>query len=138
MKKIFTIYYCGNPLVEKDSLPFRLVPELKQLFPDIAFIHHDPSENLKPDHGRFVAIDTVINTDRVLAITDPAQISGNTAYSAHDWDLGLNLRLLCRLGEIKEFLIIGVPPTGDRKKIIAEVTAIIKKYFRENVNYLKP
>jgi Ni,Fe-hydrogenase maturation factor len=131
MKKI---YYCGNQLLESDNLPFRLIPKLKKYFPAIDFVHHDPSENLPmelPENklGFFdiIIIDTVINTEKVVKISDEKQLSTQAVYSPHDWDLALNLKLLLKLNKLKTFLIIGLPPQGDEEKILGDVAMIIKK-----------
>ena len=133
MSKKLTIYYCGNELLQEDDMPFRIVPELMKLFPEFGFVHHDPAENLAPipssamRRGKFdiVIIDTVINSDKVITITSQEQLSTEAVYSPHDWGLAMNLKLLIKLGELKSFLIIGVPAAGNLKKIIDEAARII-------------
>jgi Ni,Fe-hydrogenase maturation factor len=52
MSKKTTIYVFGNPLLDFDNLPIKLVPELQKQFPDINFIIQDPNENLKPTYNK--------------------------------------------------------------------------------------
>ena len=107
-------------------MPFKIIPDLKKTFPKINFVHHDPNENLPEDGQEIIIIDTVINTKKVITITEPDQISTDSVYSPHDWDLALNLKLLIKLGKIKKFLIIGLPPTGNTDQIYQAVVKIIK------------
>lgn len=135
MKKKLTIYYAGNPVLAEDAAPFRLVPELEKKFPDIEFKHHDPAENLpeRPSgHAEYdlVVIDTVINTDKVISITDEKQLAVQPVYTPHDWDLALNLKLLLKLGKIKSFLIIGLPPNGGGQKIIDSIAEKISEIIQ--------
>ncbi len=125
-----TIYYAGNPLLAEDALPFRLIPLLQERFPNIDFKHHDPNENLVipekqagiPD---LIIIDTVINADKVITISDEKQLATESVYSPHDWDIALNLKLLLKLGQLESFLIIGVPPEGNINTIFDCVADII-------------
>ena len=121
-----TIYYAGNELLEDDSMPFEILPKLKDKFPDISFIHHDPSENLKPEK-LLIIIDTAINTDKVVLIRKAEMLEQHDLYSPHDWDLAFNLKLLIRLGEIDDFVIIALPPRGDIDKIFGDVVVEIEK-----------
>jgi len=55
---IKTIYIFGNPDLDFDSLPFRILPELKKRFPKIDFETKDPNEELEMPE-ELVIIDTV-------------------------------------------------------------------------------
>ena len=132
MKKKLTIYYAGNPLLDCDRLPFDLIPALKECYPDLNFEHHDPNENLPlpaNDNLGLIIIDTVINSDRVMTISDPEQLATGAVYSPHDWDIALNLKLLIKLGSLKDFLIIGVPPKLG-EQTLDEIKKIIDKLIK--------
>ncbi|MCX6709028.1 MAG: hypothetical protein NTW67_05285 [Candidatus Woesearchaeota archaeon] len=103
------IYVCGNPLVKEDSLPLRILPVLQKKFPLINFIEFEPTEDL-PVEENLVIIDTIINVKDVMLIDNIDKFVETKALSLHDFDLGLNLKLAKKLGQIKSVKIIGVPP----------------------------
>mgnify|MGYP001559860477 CR=1 FL=1 len=37
----------GNPLLEQDSIPLRLIGRLRERFPKIEFTEFDPNENME-------------------------------------------------------------------------------------------
>lgn len=108
-----TIYIFGNPLLHFDSLPIKLAPELAKTFPDFDFVIQDPNENLHPENGELIIIDTIMGIDKITIIDDINQIDkieSSPTYSLHDFDLGFNLKLLKKIGELKKVTIFGVPP----------------------------
>lgn len=107
MKK--TIYIFGNPLLPFDNLPIKLASKLKKRFPEINFIIQDPNENLRPEKKELTIIDTVLGLKEVTVFNDLNKIQLDKIYSAHDLDLGLNLKLLQKIGELKKITIFGVP-----------------------------
>lgn len=56
IKSKITIYIFGNPLLDFDNLPIKLLPELKKEFPEIKFTVMDPNENIKPINKELVVI----------------------------------------------------------------------------------
>ncbi len=121
-------------MLEIDAMPFKLVPLLQKHFQEINFVHHDPSENLPiQKHSQFknnydlIIIDTVLDIDKVICITDEKQLAIDSVYSPHDWDLALNLKLLLKLGQLKTFLIVGVPSEGDLETIFNDISIVIQK-----------
>jgi len=120
-----TIYLCGNPLLPFDSLPLKLKPKLEKAFPQIDFIELDPNENLKPENKELIIIDTVEGIDEVMVIDDIDKIKTEKIYSLHDFDLGYNLKLLQKLGELESVKIIGVPMEGDEEKILIQIINLL-------------
>jgi len=116
-----TIYIFGNPLLPFDRLPFRLAPRLKKIFPEINFVIQDPNENLKPDNGDLYIIDTVMGIKKVAVITDLDKVQLDKIYSAHDCDLGFNLKLLQKIGKLKKTVIFGVPAEINGKKALEQL-----------------
>lgn len=109
MNKFKTIYIFGNHLLPFDNLPLQLVPELKKHFPKIHFEIKDPNENLKPENKELIIIDTVEGIDKVIIFNDIDKIENSPKYSMHDFDLGFNLKLLQKIGELEKVTIFGVP-----------------------------
>ena len=123
-----TIYIFGNPLLSFDSLPIRLAPQLEKLFPEIKFVVKDPNENLKPENGELYIIDTVLGIKKVEVITDLEKIQLDKIYSAHDFDLGFNLKLLQKIGELKKVVIFGVPDKISKKEALNQLSEELNKF----------
>lgn len=112
MKK--KIYVFGNPLVEIDFIPLKIVEKLKDEFPDLVFEAVDPNENFPPDGEKDLTI-----LDTVMGIKEPTLLDLNdfdrpggrkkTPISPHDYDLLLHLLLLRKMRKIRNVKIIGVP-----------------------------
>lgn len=124
-----TIYLFGNPLLPFDSLPLKLEAKLKKEFPEIDFQAIDPSENLKPINKELLIIDTIEGIDEVKIFSDIDKIKTEKIYSLHDFDLGLNLKLLYKLGELKKITIFGLPAGGDERKIFEKLVKLIKHFL---------
>lgn len=127
------IYLFGNSLLEQDSLPLRLEPRLRERFPDIELVYHDPNENLHPSDGRLMLIDSVEGIDKAMIITDPDQISSLRTCSLHDLDLAFNLKLLTKIGELRELVIFGVPMEMSEDAALDELTGLINSII-SNIN----
>ena len=99
----------GNPLVEKDNLVLKMLPELRKRFPEIEFEEVDPTEGLEKHGKDLVILDAVEGIDKVMIIDSVEQLQTNKIYSMHDFDLAYNLKILKKLGMIDNVKIIGVP-----------------------------
>jgi Ni,Fe-hydrogenase maturation factor len=121
------IYVFGNPLVNKDSLPLKLLPELKKEFPKIEFIVADPNENFPPNGERdLIILDTVMGIKKPTILDlDDFQKNEKTPVSPHDYDLLFHLLLLKKTKKIREVKIIGLPEKTTLDTIDAKVIKII-------------
>lgn len=121
-----TIYILGNELLETDTIPIKIVPELQKLFPSVQFTHIDPTEEF-PE----TAEKNLLLIDTVIGIQKPERFEGLDVWqrsprvSVHDFDLPVELGLMKKLGKIESVTIIGVPQTGDLKRITDLVSAIL-------------
>ena len=122
----------GNPLVEKDNLAVNLIPKLKQTFPKITFKHLDPTEDLASEieNNKLTILDVVEGINKPIIITNIEQLSTSKIYSMHDFDLAFNLKLLQKIGKLKEIEIIGLPMEMDKEEAFEEVREIL-----ENQNF---
>lgn len=127
-----TIHIFGNPLLPFDNLPIKLAPKLKKLFPEINFIIQDPNENLKPKNKELIIIDTVAGIKEAMVFSDFAQIQLDKIYSAHDLDLGLNLKLLQKIGKLKKITIFGVPQNIEEGKALKQLITLLNKFIISN------
>lgn len=119
------IYICGNREVNSDSMPFRLLPFLREAFDGIEFREFDPTENF-PDSGVLYFIDTVIGIDKVVVLRNIDQLEDSPHVSVHDADLGFHLKWLRKLGKNPKVVIFGVPAEGDERVIAKELAADIR------------
>jgi Ni,Fe-hydrogenase maturation factor len=120
------IYILGNPLYEKDSLPLKILPKLKKRFPEMDFQHLDPTENF-PEEENLILIDTIVGIDkvRVLTLEDLDKVELSPQCSLHDFDLGFQLKLMKKLGKLKNVKIIGIPADYDEKKAVGEIKELL-------------
>ncbi len=123
-KKIIHIF--GNILLPFDILPLKLQPDLQKAFPEIDFVISDPNENIKPINKELVIIDTVLDIKEIKIIKNIDQIQDNQTYSMHDFDLGLNLKLLQKIGQLEKITIFGVPPDMNQKQALEQLIKLIK------------
>lgn len=120
------IYLFGNPLVDRDSLPLKLLPQLKRSFPRIEFVVADPNEDLFQGEEIPVIIDTVVGIDEVTTLRLSNFASGGRRLSLHDYDLGTHLFLKKKLGEIEDAVILGLPMGEDRKRALEGLESRIR------------
>ena len=72
-----------------------------------------------------VIIDTVVGIDKVMIIDNINDIELNNVYSMHDFDLGFNLKLLKKIGQLDKITIFGVPQKYDKNKALDELIILI-------------
>ncbi|MFA4873221.1 MAG: hypothetical protein WC659_04785 [Patescibacteria group bacterium] len=123
-----TITVFGNPLLEEDSLPLRILPELQKRFPEITFEVKDPTEECIPPENPWWIIDTVKGIKDVSCFESldafAAALKTRSNVSLHDFDLGLHLLLLKKINPDLEVRIIGVPPE-DNGRVVEEIAAML-------------
>jgi len=119
----------GNSLVEKDNLVLRLLPKLKQAFPEITFKHLDPTENLEAEieNYKLTILDVVEGIEKVILIKEIEQLKTNKIYSMHDFDLTFNLKLLEKIGKLKKVEIIGIPQDMEEEEAFHQTQLTLKK-----------
>lgn len=128
------VYMIGNPLVSQDSLPLKILPRLRQRFPEIDFVEIDPTEEFIPEKNSII-IDTVLGIDKVTWFNSLENFSAPKTVSPHDYDLGFHLRMLRKLGKLDKIRILGIPSDKiNRKlldKIIQEISMVTNELFSE-------
>ncbi len=75
-----------------------------------------------------ILIDTVVGLNKVKIINNMEKIKIDNRYSPHDLDLGLNLKILYKIGKLKKVTIFGIPPNINIKEALAQLTPLLKKY----------
>jgi hypothetical protein len=118
------IYAFGNPDLPEDSLPLRILPELKKKLRGIRFLVLDPNEEWDVPQ-EVTIIDTVQGIDTVKVFDDLNAFDAAPRVSMHDFDALANLRLLKKLGKIKNVKIIGLPPQMAEDAAVKAAAALL-------------
>lgn len=120
----------GNPDLEIDNLPIRLLPKLREAFPDIEFEVEDPNNLDLPDipaGQEWIIMDTVagIPDVRWFTVEDIEKPMGRL--TAHDYDLASYLLLAKKaLGQIP-IRILGIPMGMTEDKVFNVVMKMLQK-----------
>ncbi len=127
---IKTIYIFGNPLLPFDNSALKLIPKLKETFPQIKFMAFDPNENLKPINKELYIIDVAEGIKKLEVITDLNKIKTEKICSLHDFDLAFNLKLLEKIGKLEKIIIWAIPmDTTNQRKIFIDLANSIKSFI---------
>lgn len=119
-----TVYLFGNPDLKIDSLPIRILSQLKNNLSHIDFQVKDPNEEWEiPEE--LIIIDTVLGIKNIQIFTELAQFSATQHVSLHSFDLITQLLYLQKLGKIKKIKIIGIPPIMNESEAIHQIVAIL-------------
>ena len=118
------IFVFGNPDIEMDSLPLKLLPRLRKALPDCSFTNLDPNEDWDvPRH--MVIIDTVVGLEEPRVFEGLDHFMKAPHMTCHDFDAYANLQLLKKIGQIDDTTILGLPPGYDTEKAMAWLTTSI-------------
>ncbi|MFA6295052.1 MAG: hypothetical protein WC666_01355 [Candidatus Paceibacterota bacterium] len=130
------VFIFGNPDILIDSLPLRILPQLKVLYPNIEFEVKDPNEEWdfssrprlearpRGEASDLTIIDTAIGIKKVTVFHDLKQFALPPRLGMHDFDAFTNLRYLMKLGKINTVTIIGIPPEINEEKAIEEISKL--------------
>jgi len=113
----------GNALVDKDSLALIVARELHS--ERFEFVECDSAENIEQFGKDLLILDVAEGITSVGIITDISKLETFHAYSLHDFDLTMTLKLMKKIGKINSVRIIAIPVHYDKKKAVAEVTKIL-------------
>jgi hypothetical protein len=107
-----TIFVFGNPDSVLDNIVFQVLPQLKSDFPQIKFQIISPNADLPfAGHKSAILLDTVAGIDTVTLLNDSDldKLITQTGTSAHDYDLGFQLKYLKKLNLLPKLTIICLP-----------------------------
>ena len=122
--KIRDIYIFGNPDLPADSLPLKILPELRNKFPQLQFEVKDPNEEWDVPE-ELTIIDTVEGIEKVTIFDDLAKFVRVPRLTLHDFDALSNLLYLQKLGKLKKIKIIGLLPMAPPDEVLKVVSAIL-------------
>lgn len=119
------VFVFGNSDLDFDSLPIRVLPELKKRFPAFDFEIKDPNEELSPNE-KFLILDAVEGISDIAVFPDLEKFVASPSLSLHDFDAYAALRLLQKLKKLPPMKIIGFPPFMSESKAIEDASAIFR------------
>jgi Ni,Fe-hydrogenase maturation factor len=122
MKKI--IYVFGNPVLREDSLALKVAKKLARKFAEIEFKEFDTVDDLEGDV--LYIMDVAKGIKKVELINNLELIKTSKICSIHDYDLSYELKLLKKLGKIKEVNIFCIPWGMKESEAVKEVAVLIK------------
>lgn len=120
------IFVFGNPLVNKDSLPLKILPKLEKRFSEIEFREADPTEVLEYSDNEVWILDSAKGIDDVTVLENLTKLEIPNRFSVHDYDLSFDLKLLKKLGKLNKVNIIAVPVGMNEKEAYQKVTKLLK------------
>ena len=120
------VWIFGNEDYRPDSLPLKIQPTLKKLFPQINFIVQDPNENWQLPNKLFI-IDTVAGIKDVTTFDSLDNFINSQSLTTHDFDLALKLQWLNKLKKLPPFLIIGIPMKITKATALKKIKVILKR-----------
>lgn len=127
----YRVLVFGNRLINNDSVPLKLIPNLKKEFPDIDFMEFDSTEDIENEGSILYILDAVENIDKVTIIRDIDRIEiSKHLYTMHDMDLGYMLKLMKKVNMIDDIVIFGIPIKGIPK---SEILNQLKEKIRSTL-----
>lgn len=119
-----TVFVFGNLDLEFDSLPLRIIEDLKKHFPNIQFEVKDPNEEWDVPKD-LIVIDTVWGIERITIFDSLDKFENSPRTSLHDFDALFYLQHLKKLGKLDKIKIIGLPMMMDKEEAVAGVGEIL-------------
>jgi len=120
-----SIFVFGNPDLEIDSLPVKMLPGLRKKFPEITFIVLDPNEEWDVPRDMII-IDTVVGIENLTVFDDLHAFINAPRVTCHDFDAYMNLQFLLKLGKITSTHIIGIPAGHPEERVLPELYKTIQ------------
>ena len=125
-----TIYCFGNPLLKEDSLPFLLIPQLRKEFPLIYFVEANSPDDIE-EQEEILILDTAKGITNATVLNDIDALCSNRTCSLHDFDLGMTLKLMQKMGKLRKIKIFCIPIGYNKAKAFAELKGLIEAEMKK-------
>lgn len=128
------VYLFGNQDLAEDNFALHVAQKLQGKIPEVEFVAIKPNEDLPfADYQHVVLMDVVlgINKTQILKDSDLEKISSSPRNTAHDFDLGFQLKYLKKLGKLGTTTIIGLPLMG--KIDYSLIQSILRKLVAQDI-----
>lgn len=120
----------GNPDLEIDFLPIKILPELRKKFPDFEFVVEDPNELTAPESNNWLIIDTVFGLKKTTLLTlEDLKRKQKSRLSAHSFDLTAHLFWIKKIQPKLRINIAGVPPAMEESEAVEGISRILANLF---------
>lgn len=120
----------GNEYVKEDNLAIEISKEISK---KLSLKNIDVKRCYSVDdifnyygYENIFVLDVVKNVGKVVLIKNIDKIKEHKLNSLHDFDLGFFLKLMKKLGNLKDIKIIGIPQKGDKELIRNDVLKILR------------
>lgn len=120
------IWVFGNPDLDEDALPIRILPKLRRMVPQHTFVVKDPLDEWVIPRELYI-IDTVKGITRVERFDTLDAFAAAPRVSMHDFDLHTQLAMLDKLGKLPRTVIFGVPPDGTEALVISQLSEGLRR-----------
>ena len=128
------VYVFGNEDLSFDSQAIKVAEKLEGLIGDCEFVNIKPNQDL-PFVGEknVVIMDTVEGIDdiKIIKNEDLNNISLAGKTSAHDFDLGFQLKYLKKIGKLGKITIIGLPM--EKEVDYLRIQSILRKLVAQDM-----
>jgi Ni,Fe-hydrogenase maturation factor len=134
MLKTIKVYVFGNQDLKNDNIAIKIAKELYGKIENINFVFVKPNEDLPfINEENVIIMDVVekINDVRIITNSDFNKIILSPRTTAHDFDLGFQLRYLKKIGKLGEITIIGLPQKG--KVDYLRIQSILRKLVAQDM-----
>jgi Ni,Fe-hydrogenase maturation factor len=112
-----TVHVFGNEYVKGDAFSHEVARHLHE----VRIVECRSPDDLLDAEGEMIILDVVKGIHEPVLIKNIAQLKTRKLISLHDFDVGFFLNLMKELGMESEIKIIGIPESGDAKKIADKV-----------------
>lgn len=121
------VYVFGNPDIEEDKNAFLVAEYLEGKILEVDFKLMEISDEISFENENPVIMDVVSEIDEVTLYDDIDKIIMPPRVSAHDFDLGFQLKYLKKIGKIKNITVIGIPMKEkiDYERIISMLRKLV-------------
>lgn len=125
------VFIFGNLILSADNPPMKVLPTLCKNFPQIEFLHVDPSDTWIENETNPILIDTVIGLLKPKLFNSLQSFEKlNFRITPHDYDLYFDLAIMLKLNKIEGFQLIGIPQKEPTKSMVVDVISILRKVLR--------
>lgn len=123
------IFVFGNPDIDDDKRAIEVIKKFENIDWQIIDINQDI-----PTEDNLIMMDTVSGIKKVTLFDEKVidKLVGWGRITAHDYDLGFQLKYLQKIGKINKVTIIGIPQVGDIDYDL--IQSIFKKLVAQDIH----
>lgn len=128
------VFIFGNKDVNFDNRAFLGANKLADTLPEVEWMTLKPNEDLPFTNGQDVVIMDVVEGLKEVTLIKNEEVDKIVLPprgTAHDFDLGFQLKYLKKLGRLGKIIIIGLPMTG--KVNYKRIHSILKKLVAQDM-----